>query len=571
MALTINHNIPALIAGRNLGTIYNSLTDSIRRLSSGLRINTAADDPAGLMTREMMRADIAVSNQGIRNVTDAVSLVQTAEGALAVIDSKLIKMRELAEQAVTSSTTTATRQMINSEYQAMAAEIDRIAAAANFNGIQLLDGTINQQNGGQGLLVHFGAGNKSTEDYYYIRTADTRATSLNGLSVGGDAHADIWSTGGYPAAAVDLTGCCGGGFASLTAPVQTELYGGFMYAYNWDGKTPESSLLDPRYIAGRYGSQNDNLEQIVAKVNQGTQSRVGVTITGTLTSPAPEYTVISLGLNEAYYVGSRASASAKAGTRTVLREFGGTAGGLVSAINLSSQNYWAMLDGSTAYIFAKQGGNYDHLKAGGESSLPSEQAKISFLNVMTGISGATEASFSMGGESWAAMEYFANYPGATYSVALIGRDAAAGSNLRLFNNSEVSGSILTDTPGLKTTALLSRSRFAEVQNAADGEYAGSNIRTQEASQAALKAVENAIIKKETVRAGLGAIASRLEATLESLTVQTDNLQAAESRISDVDIAREMTEFTKNQILAQTAASMLAQANSLSSLALALLI
>ncbi|MDR1606828.1 MAG: flagellin, partial [Deltaproteobacteria bacterium] len=125
MALVINHKVPAMKAARNLGLIYNSLGKSIERLSSGLRINTAADDAAGLAVRELMRADIAATNQGVRNAADALSLVQTADGALGVIDAKLIRMKELAEQAANAIYTTVQRELINSEYQAMAAEIDR--------------------------------------------------------------------------------------------------------------------------------------------------------------------------------------------------------------------------------------------------------------------------------------------------------------------------------------------------------------------------------------------------------------------------------------------------------------
>jgi len=99
MSLVINHNLMAANAARNLSTQYGVLADSTRRLSSGLRITTAADDAAGLAVRELMRADIAALNQGVRNANDAISLIQTADGALGVIDEKLIRMKELAEQA----------------------------------------------------------------------------------------------------------------------------------------------------------------------------------------------------------------------------------------------------------------------------------------------------------------------------------------------------------------------------------------------------------------------------------------------------------------------------------------
>ncbi|WP_443093413.1 flagellin N-terminal helical domain-containing protein, partial [Fundidesulfovibrio magnetotacticus] len=105
MSLVINHNLMAMNAARNLSQSYSDLGVSTRRLSSGLRVGTAADDAAGLAVRELMRADIASLNQGVRNANDAVSMIQTADGALGVIDEKLIRMKELATQASTGTYT----------------------------------------------------------------------------------------------------------------------------------------------------------------------------------------------------------------------------------------------------------------------------------------------------------------------------------------------------------------------------------------------------------------------------------------------------------------------------------
>ena len=142
MSLVINHNLMAMNAARNLGNSYNNLSTSVARLSSGLRINSAADDAAGLAIREMMRTDIRVLNQGVRNANDAISLIQTADGALSVVDEKLTRMKELAEQAATGTYTWAQRLIMDSEYQAMASEITRIAMATDFNGVKLLDGSL---------------------------------------------------------------------------------------------------------------------------------------------------------------------------------------------------------------------------------------------------------------------------------------------------------------------------------------------------------------------------------------------------------------------------------------------
>jgi len=193
MGLVINHNMMAMTAARNLSNVYGALSKSTERLSSGLRVVSAADDAAGLAVRELMRADIAVLNQGVRNASDAISMIQTAEGALGIIDEKLIRMKELAEQAATGTYTTAQREIMNSEYQAMAAEIDRIANATEFNGVTLLDGSLETLNDGDGLKVHFGTGNSSSEDYYFINIDDVRATENTGLQVGwNNSYTDVW-------------------------------------------------------------------------------------------------------------------------------------------------------------------------------------------------------------------------------------------------------------------------------------------------------------------------------------------------------------------------------------------
>ena len=211
MSLVINHNLMAMNAARNLSTAYSDLASSTEKLSSGLRINSAADDAAGLAIRELMRADIASLNQGVRNANDAISMIQTADGALGVIDEKLIRMKELAEQAATGTYTSDQRLIIDSEYQAMASEITRIANATDFNGIQLLDGNLSSSSSAVAswgsdhsgsvmtptgpLKVHFGTANDSAQDYYYIAINDSTASAL-GVGNNADINATSYE-GGY--------------------------------------------------------------------------------------------------------------------------------------------------------------------------------------------------------------------------------------------------------------------------------------------------------------------------------------------------------------------------------------
>ncbi|HPC94860.1 MAG TPA: flagellin [Sedimentisphaerales bacterium] len=147
--LAIKNNLMAANAARYLGQSYDALASSVERLSSGLRINSASDDAAGMAVRELMRADIAVLQQGARNAQDGVSLLQTMEGALQTIDDLMVRMQQLAEQAATGSYSSAQRVIMDNEFKEMASEITRIATSTDFNGIKMLNNSAT-------VSIHFG-------------------------------------------------------------------------------------------------------------------------------------------------------------------------------------------------------------------------------------------------------------------------------------------------------------------------------------------------------------------------------------------------------------------------------
>ncbi|MHC4324558.1 MAG: flagellin N-terminal helical domain-containing protein [Planctomycetota bacterium] len=156
--LAIKNNIMAANAARHLGMSYDALAKSVERLSSGLRINSAKDDAAGLAVRELMRADIAVLEQGSRNAMDGISMLQTFEGAMGTMDEALVRMKQLAEQAATGSYSSAQRAIMDNEFDEMAAEIDRIAGATEFNGNTLLNSA------GATVAIQFGANSTDKVD-----------------------------------------------------------------------------------------------------------------------------------------------------------------------------------------------------------------------------------------------------------------------------------------------------------------------------------------------------------------------------------------------------------------------
>ncbi|MCB9478818.1 MAG: flagellin FliC [Deltaproteobacteria bacterium] len=145
MSLTVVNNVSSINAQRHVNKSQQSLGKSLEKLSSGLRINRAADDAAGLAISEKLRANVRALGQAGRNVNDAVSLLQTTEGAMGEVSDMLIRMKELSEQAATGTLGTTERGYLNTEYQALRTEITRIADNTKFNETSLLDGTLSKE------------------------------------------------------------------------------------------------------------------------------------------------------------------------------------------------------------------------------------------------------------------------------------------------------------------------------------------------------------------------------------------------------------------------------------------
>ncbi|MCC5867033.1 MAG: flagellin [Gammaproteobacteria bacterium] len=171
MSQVINTNVASLNAQRSLGTSQGSLATSLQRLSSGLRINSAKDDAAGLAISERFTTQIRGVNQAVRNANDAISLAQTAEGAMTQISSNLQRIRELAVQAVNATNSERDRAALDAEAQQLKQEIDRVAAQSEFNGTRLLDGGFS----GQAYQVGANAGQLLTlPSLQSLRLADVR-------------------------------------------------------------------------------------------------------------------------------------------------------------------------------------------------------------------------------------------------------------------------------------------------------------------------------------------------------------------------------------------------------------
>ncbi len=543
MSLVVNNNLMAANVARNLNTHYGRLQTSTQRLSSGLRINSAADDAAGLAIRELQRADIAALHQGARNANDAISMIQVADGALGVIDEKLIRMKELAEQAATGTYSSTQRLMIESEYQAMASEITRIANATDFNGMKLLDGTLSSdKHDGSGLVstgkmkIHFGTANDSAEDYYYITIGNCTAAALG---VGNSAYV---GTGKYVLSETKTT---------LKDGTEVVKSADDQYVDNTGAVVPvTATLTEARQAADGSGAiyYHDGNAWVVAS--------------GTEINPAPSQTEIA------------AFPQAK-----------DVNGNLLVADAVTDDLYWKP----------------DYVTTGANPQGVNQGANVTTITTNTEV--FKEPAFVDANGKAIDPQPDASEVTAVYKI---GNDefykATDGSYVKVVDGSaytlpptatfplpesrgDYGPKFVTQTspaPGVAQTTY----EQAEFKKA-DGTYLtaeeakkvkgeekipsdGYTVSTQEAAQKALNAINNAIESKDKIRAHLGAMQNRLENTITNLNVQAENLQAAESRISDVDVATEMTQFVRNQILTQSAVAMLGQANSLPQMAMQLI-
>ena len=194
MSLSVNTNINSLTAQRNLGTSQGSLATSMQRLSSGLRVNSAKDDAAGLAISERMNAQVRGLNVAARNANDGISLAQTAEGSLGKVGDMLQRMRELAVQASNATNSQTDRNALDAEVTALKAEIGRVAGQTSFNGTKLLDGTFNSQ--------AFQVGSNAGETITISSIADVTLANLGGTTNIATVSASAAGMTGYATAIV---------------------------------------------------------------------------------------------------------------------------------------------------------------------------------------------------------------------------------------------------------------------------------------------------------------------------------------------------------------------------------
>ena len=265
MPQVINSNITSLNAQRNLNASQNALSTSLQRLSSGLRINSAKDDAAGLAISERMTAQIRGLNQAARNANDGISLAQTAEGALGEIGNNLQRLRELAIQSANSTNSASDRASLDAEAAQLTAEITRVASQTQFNGLSLLDGSFTSQ--------AFQVGANANQTISVNSIADSRATALgSNILVGLGSVIGAGGVGVTKAAAATLAG--GNTVAVEAGLTITTLNGGTTAAFGYAANS------DAKAIAAAINTNASGVGVTATASNSATLS--GVSIAGTV-------------------------------------------------------------------------------------------------------------------------------------------------------------------------------------------------------------------------------------------------------------------------------------------------
>jgi flagellin len=565
MGFRINTNIAALNAQRHLSDISSKLDKSLERLSSGLRINKAADDASGMATSVFLRGQIRGLNQAARNANDAISMTQTAEGALDVTTNILLRLRELAVQAATDTTN---RELLIPEAKQLVAELTRIANDTEFVGNTLLNGSFKsgkiQVGANQGQTISFSIG-------------DVRAAALGERAT---VTADLGSgvlEGGLTVGEIKINNRLVAATQETDDQVSVlDLTGTGVVA---DNGTLAGLVINDVSIATVTTTSDDFLDLIVEAVNAATED-------------------------------THVAARAGEGNTLVLTAFDGR--------NISFET-------STAGVDAILGLDAAYFAAGfiaynGESSAIAKVAAIDSVKSYTDVDALVQettitASAAVSGLALAAGDLFINGidigavtvldgdSNAALISAINAKSSSTGVSAALDNQNQLvltaadgrNISLVTTTDGQDAinitndvyrggvklnsaenfTIAGSTDDLGNIENkvySTSLDYAVSlmDLSTQAGADDALATLDAALFQVNTTRSELGSIQSRISLTIVSLTTTSENLSASDSRIRDVDFSIETAIFTKNSILTQASTAILAQANQLPQLALQLL-
>ena len=508
--MRIQNNVTAINAHRQYGINSANIAKSTEKLSSGFRINRAGDDAAGLAISEKMRAQIRGLNMASKNSQDAISLVQTAEGALQETHNILQRMRELAVQSASDTNEqTIDRAALQAEFKQLQKEVDDIATKTRFNDQNIIDGTFQKYTSTLGTttkvdLTKVGvsvAGAKAGT--YAIGISHNTAIPAKVITAGTGVTGTAKNSAG---AAYTAVGAVDKFSLVPDDGVMTDAHNGNSYTLKIDGSDLTSmtfSLID---------SNNQTVSQAL---NVDVSSWTGVS--GTPGSYKVNFEGVgALSFDIVAPITDSAQLTAVTGSKLEL-----TAG--VSPV---------VADAQPASVDLTINGQTVNVKMGDTKAI------FDTVGITLSFNALSDADLSL----------------ATAFTTALGLDASSSK----FDVNQTKGAAMVIQSGANQGDELKIN--IDAMNTETLGIKFSDIASQKSASQAIKQVNSALNHVSTQRAELGALQNRLGHKISNLDTSAENLQAAESRIRDVDMAKEMTNFTKNNILFQASTAMLAQAN-----------
>ncbi len=560
MGMVVRSNIMAVNAQRQLGMNNSQVSKALEKLSSGYRINRAGDDASGLAISEKMKAQIKGLDTASLNAQDGISVVQTAEGALTEVHNMLNRMVELATRSANGINADLNRDALQNEVSALQEEIDRIAQATTFNDIHLLDGT-----GGSGA-----GGTTSTEKAEFKPLTSDAVTATAGDGAGNKASAEIDFAGfeGTKAGKVDVKL---GDIVVGTVDV-TEGMTAAEFAQALDGKTFKVKADDGTTELTFTATANGE------KVKFEADKDTAVKVDGTGTAGLDFQKVVLEAQEPAAGAAKAAAADAPekpdfSGANALTFDDADGNGASADASGLNADAIQAALDAAAAADPTVTGGNITI-----ELNQAGDGYELKAGNVLLGSTGNAANNSIVGADNAGTDKelVFTTADGtalgkvvvsATTGTALTGEmdaplDTGVAATAAAADNNGAAGGGSTFTLQIGDTAdSYNQLTFTINSMTSTAIGVGSvDISTLKGAQNAIKTVKTAIDTVSTQRAELGAIQNRLEYTINNLDTSSENIQAANSRIRDTDMAKMMMEYTKVNVVTQSAQAMLAQAN-----------
>ena len=529
--MVVQHNMSAVNANRMMNVTTTSLSKSTEKLSSGYKINRAADDAAGLSISEKMRGQIRGLNKASSNAQDGISLIQTAEGALNESHSILQRMRELSVQAANGTETDDDREAVNNEIKQLQDELTRISDTTEFNTMKLLDGS---QAGPKGVSS---TGNSTTSAIVAKTTSakfTTTAADMSGFTLADE-------TMNIDGVDVKVE------WTKLSADDQAAL------KKKWDGTAGTDFSTDDAKKAASIMEKAINDAITKAGYNVGDVS-VKSTGTGTFeikSSSSGTDSVIETGINTGY-IGKMSAATATATDKAT-----GTTNYSGDAVT-TAEKFYMNINGQSLVVTpaaVNGGAAMSDVATGLQTSINNaidtfntgrdEDDKLKNVTV----SATNEGRLVINSESGAVS--FSDF-GSGEAVKKLGLDAASTKNA---GNGGITLQIGANEGQVMNFSINNMS--AESLGVGGSKV---DLSTQDSAKKATTTIDSAIKQVSAQRSQLGAVQNRLEHTINNLDTAAENTQTAESRIRDTDMAKEMVEYSKNNILMQAGQSMLAQAN-----------